>query len=386
MRYPPRTYSSLVYQRLADMRPRATQWLWPGWLALGKLALLEGDPGLGKSFLTLDLCARLSSGRDLPDGSPAVEPCNVIVLNAEDNVQDTVRPRLQAMDADLERIYFLEGVADEHGDDLLRFPRHALAIRELLAQTQAKLLVFDPLVAFLERRVAIHNDQCVRAALAILLALAEEKRCAILLVRHLNKTEKQRALYRGGGSIGFLAAVRCVWLAAADPKSPDFRVLIQLKNNLRALQPALAYQIADSAARGPSVAWLGPSALGLGQLLGPTKTRGRPRTESERAEENLRLFLEEAPRTRSEVLDFLQEQKISERTLRRAKQKLGIRSVWADTGRTRAIYWLLPGQVPPGVAADQLVALVTEKQESEALQAESQEWLRQLGSQVDSRQ
>src|SRR4029077_16036947 len=101
MRYPSATYSSIRYQRVADLPPRENEWLWPGWLALGKLAIVEGDPGLGKSFVTLDLCARLTAGRCCADGCPLRPPCNVIVLNAEDNVRDTVRPRLQTLEANL---------------------------------------------------------------------------------------------------------------------------------------------------------------------------------------------------------------------------------------------------------------------------------------------
>jgi RecA-family ATPase len=84
MRYPPATYSSIRYHRAADVQSRPTQWIWPSWLALDKLAILEGDPGLGKSYITLDLCARLTNGRALPEGCPADTPCNVIMLNAED--------------------------------------------------------------------------------------------------------------------------------------------------------------------------------------------------------------------------------------------------------------------------------------------------------------
>src|SRR5438132_12770481 len=106
----------------------------------------------------------------------------------------TVRPRLQALEANLERVYHLEGVADKQGDDMLRFPQHALALRDVMRETQVKLLVIDPFIAFLDKSVAAHNDQSVRAALALLAALAEEQRCAVLLVRHLNKEERQRAL------------------------------------------------------------------------------------------------------------------------------------------------------------------------------------------------
>jgi hypothetical protein len=109
------------------------------------------------------------------------------------------------------------------------------------------------------------------------------------------------------------------------------------------------------------------------------KGRGRPRTERERAEENLKLYLEEAPRTRLDVLDFVRDQKISERTLKRAKQKLGVHSVWVDVGKTKAIYWLLPGQLPEDVRADQLVPLETEQQEYEAMSKEGLALLQALG-------
>ena len=103
----------VLYQCFANLRTRQTEWLWPGWLALGKLTILEGDPGLGKSFLTLDLCARLSTGRELPDGSTSAGPSSTIVLSAEDDVEDTIKPRLEAMSADMARCFFMDGVADE---------------------------------------------------------------------------------------------------------------------------------------------------------------------------------------------------------------------------------------------------------------------------------
>ena len=273
MRYPPTTYSSISYQRLSDMHSQAIQWLWQGWLALGKLAILEGDPGLGKSLVTLDLCARLTTGRTWPDAaaeSPKNDPktgttpnmgtdplaskslspcsgtpCNVVILNAEDNMQDTVRPRLQALGGDSERVFHLAGVVDRKGEESIRFPAHALALRDLVQQTQAKLVVIDPFVSFLDRSVYAYLEQSVRGVLGLLKELAEEQQCAILLVRHLNKSDRQHALYRGGASIGFLAAVRCVWLVAADPQQPGRRVLAQLKNNLGALAPSLSFEICD---------------------------------------------------------------------------------------------------------------------------------------------
>lgn len=138
-------------QRVSELKPELVSWLWPGRLALGKLAMLDGDPGLGKSLLALDLCARLSTGRPMPDGSPGPNFCNALVLNAEDSEQDTIRPRLLAPGADLGRIFVLR--PREAPGELLRLPTHTAMLEEALAQTQARLVVLDPIVAFLDRTV-----------------------------------------------------------------------------------------------------------------------------------------------------------------------------------------------------------------------------------------
>jgi hypothetical protein len=249
-----------------------------------------------------------------------------------------------------------------------------------LTQTQARVLVMDPSVAVLDNSEATHNVQSVRAVLRLLMGIATEHQCAVLLVRHWNKEEGQRSLYLGGGSVGFVAMVRCAWLSAPDPLQPEVRVLAQVKNNLKALQPSLLYQIGSPTDSGALVTWFGPSPLTCNQLLERRKKKvGRPRTRSERAQENLKLYLEEAPRTRLDVLDFIPDQQISERTLKRVKQTLGVRSVWVDVVKKKAIYWLLPGQLPEDVRSDQLVPLETEQQEREAMNAEGTARLLSLG-------
>src|SRR5579859_2122500 len=136
-------------QRVSQLTARNVAWLWPGRLALGKLAILDGDPGLGKSLITLDLCARLSSGRTLPDGGPGLGPSDAIVLNGEDGDEDTIRPRLQTLGADLDRVYVLKRARDDRGEPI-RFPAHADALDEFLTRTGARLVVIDPIMAFLE--------------------------------------------------------------------------------------------------------------------------------------------------------------------------------------------------------------------------------------------
>src|SRR5215831_13080294 len=104
-------------QRVNELKPEPLSWLWQQRLGLGKLAMLDGDPGLGKSLVALDLCARLSTGRPMPDGSPGLGPGNALVLNAEDGPEDTTRPRLEALGADLERVFVLRP-SDELGSPL----------------------------------------------------------------------------------------------------------------------------------------------------------------------------------------------------------------------------------------------------------------------------
>jgi RecA-family ATPase len=192
--------------RVSDLCIQPVRWLWPGRLALGKLSLLEGDPGLGKSLITLDLCARLSRGLPLPDGSSGGEPCNCLVLNAEDGEADTVRSRLVALGADLDRVFVLSrrGLTGQ----TIRLPSKLNVLADALKRTQARLTVIDPLVAFLDPGVASGNDQSVRRALTPLAALAAQHHTAIWMARHLNKQGGKQAIYRGGGSIGLIGACR----------------------------------------------------------------------------------------------------------------------------------------------------------------------------------
>src|SRR4051794_38446331 len=158
---PPPPADRPVYERpLSELAPRPVSWLWPGRLALGKLAMLDGDPGLGKSLLTLDLCARLSTGRPFPDGAPGPGIGPAIILNAEDSEEDTLRPRLQALRADLNRVFILH--PEEGPGQLLRLPCQTELLDDALQRTQARLVVLDPIVAFLDPSVCCNSDQGIR--------------------------------------------------------------------------------------------------------------------------------------------------------------------------------------------------------------------------------
>jgi hypothetical protein len=331
-----------------EYTPTPLDWLWPSRLALGKLAILDGDPGLGKSLVALDLCARLSTGRPFPDGSPGPGVQNALVLCAEDDVGDTIRPRLQALGADLDRVFVLPQGRDEAGGPLY-FPRQLPLLEEMLTQTQARLVVIDPIIAFLDPGLIDSSDQNVRRALSPLAHLATRRGCAVLMIRHLNKSGGGRSLYRGAGSIGFLGVCRSGWLIARNPEQPTQCVLAQVKNNLAPAQPSLAYTVTCRESEPPSLAWLGTTAWTADQLLGGfLSLAGKPR---DRASDFLESFLADGPRTTREIWSAAREQHLSERTLHRAKQELEIRSMLVGIGDTRRSYWLLPEQVLPEAVA-----------------------------------
>jgi len=245
--------------RLADVPPEKVAWLWRGYIPLAKVTLLDGDPALGKSNLTLDLAARVSRGLCMPDGSRSdlTGPAGVVLLNAEDGLGDIIRPRLEAAGADLTRVDALESVFDAQGEEQpIELPGDIDALQLAIARVNAALVVIDPLMAYLSPNTNTYRDQDIRRALVPVKRLAEETDAAIVVVRHLNKATGQSALYRGGGSIGIIGAARTGLLVGADPDDATGtrRILATTKNNLSLKAAALAYHI-ESAGDSCRVVW-----------------------------------------------------------------------------------------------------------------------------------
>ncbi len=335
---------------LSNQPTQTLSWLWPGRLALGKLAMLDGDPGLGKSHLALDLCARLSTGRPFPDDRPGPGIASAIVFNAEDGEGDTTRPRLERLGADLDRIYSVE----PDDADSFRLPTSLPALEDLLSATSARLVVLDPVVAFLDSTVCVGSDQSVRSALAPLARLADRFGCAVLLVRHLNKKTAPRSLYRGSGSIGFLGLCRSGWLVAADPDDPARRVLAQVKNNLAPPQPSLLFSL-EGEARTSCLHWHGPSPYSADQLLA-TKVGPPAPTPRDRARDFILEMLHDGPRTSRELWDTARARGLAERTLYRAARELQVRVERRQEDGIHRYYWLLPDQkLPPATPPDPTV-------------------------------
>jgi bifunctional DNA primase/polymerase-like protein/AAA domain-containing protein/primase-like protein len=326
---------------LATVKPEPVRWLWPARIPRGKLTMLDGDPGLGKSTLALDLTARLTTGRAFPDGSRA-ETGGVVVLTAEDGLADTVRPRLDAMGGDAARVVALTGVRDAEGVLLpLTLPDHLDALRSAIAEVQAALAIVDPFTAFLASYVNSRIDHDIRRTLAPLAALAQETGVALLLIRHLNKTPGGNPLYRGGGSIGLIAAARSGLLVAEDPEDATQRVFAVVKANLAPRATSLVYRL-ESAPNGVArVVWGGESVHTAATLLAVPEN-AEDRNTLRDAKTWLRDFLTSGPKPPTEIGPAGRAAGYAWRTLERAKAQLGVQSVKRGFGDQGAWVWVLP--------------------------------------------
>jgi hypothetical protein len=338
----------LVVTCLASVAPEAVAWLWPSRVASGKLTVLAGDPGLGKSFVTLDMAARISTGQPWPDGAASVQGA-VILLSAEDGPADTIRPRVDALGGDPTRIHLVQAAREADGERAVSLDRDLPALERLIAAQRPVLVVIDPLTAYLGTTDS-YKDADVRRLLAPLARLADQYHVAVLSVMHLTKNSQTRAIYRTGGSIGFVGAARGQLLVAPDPEDEARRILVANKNNLTAPPPALAYRITeDPPGAGARVLWdPEPVAEGLDAdaLLAGS---GEDPAERRDADALLRELLADGERPSAEILKAARANGIAERTLDRAKRRLGVRAQRVGgLGGSGTWYLSLPGPAPKG--------------------------------------
>src|SRR5262245_54212264 len=318
--------------RLGRLPVCHVEWLWPGHLPLGHVVMLDADPKTGKSLVTLDLCARVTTARPFPDGSPGPVASNVIVINAEDHARTTIRGRLVAAGADLDRCFVWERSGDEQW---LSLPKHLDRLDESLTETKAKLVIIDPITAFLPPGINVCSDADVRRVLAPLADRAQKYNCVIILVRHLSKQTSGRALYRGLHSIGFIAASRVGYFAAQDPKMPGRRVLAQCANNFAPLAPSLTYSITRHESGEAGLEWHGVTSWSADDLVQNYGPRAR---QLARAREFLVSFLKDGPRLVKETRRTAAMADISYSTLKRALKDLGGRHECVTAGRYHATF------------------------------------------------
>ncbi len=269
---------------LSQVETQEVHWLWDKHLPLGKITLLDGDPGMGKSLLALNLAARVSSGLPMPDGTPGQQG-GVILIAPEDGAADTLKPRLEAAGGDPSRVLLLNTVQSLDAkkmqvvDRPFSLSQDLELLEQAIKQTNALLVVLDPLMAVLGHNVDSSRDQDIRAVFTPLAQLAERTGCAILLIRHLKKGSSHNALYRGAGSIGIIAAARTGLLVAQDPYDEHKRILATTKNNLSQKAPHLSYQIGENESGIPSIQWLEENTHPLCTLLNAGTNLSRERQQ-----------------------------------------------------------------------------------------------------------
>ena len=310
------------------------EFFWPGRLAAGKITVIDGDPGLGKSTLTLELAARFSTGQPLYGGQPR-EARGALIMSAEDGEADTIRPRLEAAGADLSRCYIFKMQDDEGNEHQAVIPDDLQKLEMQAEATNAGLIIIDPFMAFLSGEKNANRDQDVRGAMAPLASMAERLGCSIVILRHLNKSIGSSPLYRGGGSIGIAGAARSVLLVAKDPddETESRRIVASVKSNLSAPAPALAYRVESGANGHPYLVWEGATDHTANQLLAMlSDDRGERRDAVEEAVSFLEDALGAGPRPTRDVLRDARANGISEAAIRRARKALGITAQKAGFG------------------------------------------------------
>lgn len=341
--------SALITRCLADIKPEAIRWLWKDRIARGKITLLVGDPGLGKSLVTLALTAHVTTGAPYPVDGTRCELGDVVLLSAEDDAADTIRPRLDAAGADVGRVHIIDSVKafDRDGKPVKRMvtlKEDLDAVRALLASLPAAcLLIIDPISAYLGSTDS-HNNAEVRGLFAPLAQLAAETGVAIVCVSHLNKAGAQAAIYRTMGSLAFVAAARSVYVVTKDKDDPTRRLVLPTKSNIAPDIGGLAYTVITGANGAPMVGWEpDPVTVSADEALSACADDGEQngnRREREEAANWLREMLKNGRVASKELQRIARDDGIAWRTIRRAATEVGVET--ERQGFQGKTFWKLP--------------------------------------------
>jgi len=285
---------------LSEIEARDLNWLWTNRIPQGKITLLEGDPGMGKSLLSVDIAAHVSTGKPLP-GDSTGKTGDVILIAPEDSAADTLKPRVAAAGGDVSRIHLLSTVdcLDMRDVKNLKLSQKPFSLAQdffelerTIISTKAILVILDPLTAVLGRSIDSSSDQDIREIFTALALLAERTNCAFLAIRHLKKGSSDNILYRGAGAIGIIAAARTCMTIFYDPADEKKRVLAVTKSNLTEPPQNLSYQVMPGKNIAPSIQWLGEIDIDVSTLAGPGINLSFPRQEIIKALQTSKRSLE----------------------------------------------------------------------------------------------
>jgi len=304
---------------MSEIQTAPVRWLWYPYIPYGKLTLVQGDPGDGKTTFVLAVAALLSGGKPMPEydsteTTAQPKPQTVIYQTAEDGLADTIKPRLEAVGADCSRVK----VIDE-SEQPLSFSDKRL--EQAIMATKAKLLILDPLQAYLGENVDMHRANEIRPIFKALSGVAERTGCAILIIGHMNKmVNGSKGMYRGLGSIDIAAAVRSILLVGRDKEHENTRVMAHLKSSLAPEGCAIAFELDDDGFR-----WVGKYEMTVDDLLNGTRSE-KENTKEAQAVSLILEMLHDGEKPCAEIYTRLSEHGIGRRTAENAKQSAGVQA------------------------------------------------------------
>lgn len=342
--------SQIAYRRVSDIQAQPIRWLWPGLIARGKVSIIAGHPGLGKSQLALNIAAIVTSGGCWPVSGMHSENGSAVLLSAEDDAADTIRPRLEATDADLERCYTLDAVReyDAKGKTVLRsfnLKTDLARLEELLTEIgEVALVVIDPITAYLGGADS-HKHAEIQTLLAPLGELAARYGAAVVCVTHLNKSMSTEALMRVTGSVGFVAVARAAFIVTKDLENDTRRLFLPIKNNIGNDQTGLAFTVEShqlpSGIETSRIVWEDDAVTVTADEAMAAAAPNDEHSATGKAMVWLRAVLSDGPLKAVEIQLQARESGIRDKALRRAREKLGIKpkKLTFDGGW----WWELPG-------------------------------------------
>ncbi|MCA9469822.1 MAG: AAA family ATPase [Nitrospira sp.] len=341
-----RSTSSVVLTTAATVIPQKTDWAWEGRIPLNTLTVFAGNPGLGKSTITVEKTAQWSKG--LVESDLKGRPVDVAIASAEDSFAHTLVPRLMAAGADLTRVHFIE--KEKKGErSSISIPKDVPAIEKAMQKHQAKVLVIDPLACHINGGINSWRDTDIRRALSPLAELADTLEAVVLVIVHLNKANYSEALYKVGGSTGIVAAARSVLLVAEDPDDEGGKVLTHLKCNLGPKAVSKKYSIQEQ------IVWVDGKQINTSSIVwgddAPELTASSVlsvKKDQEKLSANLEAIkwleglLCDLPLSQKRIIEESRKMGIKDRTLHRAKKALGVRSFKNGFGKEGAWTWQIP--------------------------------------------
>lgn len=308
-------YENLRIISGSEVEPKEVDWLWYPYIPYGKVTIVQGDPGEGKSTFVLNLAAMLTRGAPLPYSDKEHEPINVIYQNTEDDAEDTVVPRFINAGGDVDRIFFI----DERSQALSFSDER---IGETIRRTGAKLIIFDPLTSYIGADISINLANEVRSRMNYLIEVAKATGCAIIIVGHMNKMSGAKAMYRSLGSIDVVGSARSCLLIGTSPDDPSKRIIAVQKANLAEKGKAIEFCFEDS-----KVVFLRQLDMTADELVNSFSSAGkRTDTKLEKAKAVLVEMLSEGAKPQQFVMHKMESLGISKRTAENAKAALGIES------------------------------------------------------------